>query len=111
VAVDIYDQSVYVQEYAPPNSISEKVARERFGEVKQAVKEFAANYRGKTHYKERRRQKGDSQYQRVAEGPSDIIEVTEGRGRFEVNLSDYLDTGLFLDHRPVRALIGDLVKG
>ena len=111
VAVDIYDQSVYVQEYAPPATISEKVARERFAEVKQAVKEFSANYRGKTHYKERRRQKGDSQYQRATEGASDIIEVTEGRGRFEVNLSDYLDTGLFLDHRPVRAMIGDLVKG
>jgi len=111
VAVDIYDQSVYVQEYAPPATISEKVARERFAEVKQAVKEFSAHYRGKTHYKERRRQKGDSQYQRATEGASDIIEVTEGRGRFEVNLSDYLDTGLFLDHRPVRAMIGDLVKG
>jgi 23S rRNA (guanine2445-N2)-methyltransferase / 23S rRNA (guanine2069-N7)-methyltransferase len=111
VAVDIYDQSVYVQEYAPPATISEKVARERFAEVKQAVKEFSANYRGKTHYKERRRQKGDSQYQRSNEGASDIIEVTEGRGRFEVNLSDYLDTGLFLDHRPVRAMIGELVKG
>ena len=111
VAVDIYDQSVYVQEYAPPATISEKVARERFAEVKQAVKEFSANYRGKTHYKERRRQKGDSQYQRATEGASDIIEVTEGRGRFEVNLSDYLDTGLFLDHRPVRAMIGELVKG
>ena len=111
VAVDIYDQSVYVQEYAPPATISEKVARERFAEVKQAVKEFSANYRGKTHYKERRRQKGDSQYQRATEGASDIIEVTEGRGRFEINLSDYLDTGLFLDHRPVRAMIGDLVKG
>ena len=111
VAVDIYDQSVYVQEYAPPATISEKVARERFAEVKQAVKEFSAHYRGKTHYKERRRQKGDSQYQRATEGASDIIEVTEGRGRFEVNLSDYLDTGLFLDHRPVRAMIGELVKG
>lgn len=111
VAVDIYDQSVYVQEYAPPATISEKIARERFAEVKQAVKEFSANYRGKTHYKERRRQKGDSQYQRATEGASDIIEVTEGRGRFEINLSDYLDTGLFLDHRPVRAMIGDLVKG
>lgn len=111
VAVDIYDQSVYVQEYAPPASISEKIARERFAEVKQAVKEFSANYRGKTHYNERRRQKGDSQYQRNAEGASDIIEVTEGSGRFEINLSDYLDTGLFLDHRPVRAMIGDLVKG
>ena len=111
VAVDIYDQSVYVQEYAPPASISEKIARERFAEVKQAVKEFSANYRGKTHYNERRRQKGDSQYQRNAEGASDFIEVTEGSGRFEINLSDYLDTGLFLDHRPVRAMIGDLVKG
>ena len=111
VAVDIYDQSVYVQEYAPPASISEKIARERFAEVKQGVKEFSANYRGKTHYNERRRQKGDSQYQRNAEGASDIIEVTEGSGRFEINLSDYLDTGLFLDHRPVRAMIGDLVKG
>jgi 23S rRNA (guanine2445-N2)-methyltransferase / 23S rRNA (guanine2069-N7)-methyltransferase len=111
VAVDIYDQSVYVQEYAPPGTISEKVARERFAEVKQAVKEFSANYRGKTHYKERRRQKGDRQYQRNTEGASDIMEVAEGCGRFEVNLSDYLDTGLFLDHRPVRSMISDLVKG
>jgi 23S rRNA (guanine2445-N2)-methyltransferase / 23S rRNA (guanine2069-N7)-methyltransferase len=111
VAVDIYDQSIYVQEYAPPNTISEKVARERFAEIKQAVKEFSANFRGKIHYKERRRQKGDSQYQRLNEGPSETIQVNEGNAHFEVNLSDYLDTGLFLDHRPVRFLIGDMVKG
>lgn len=111
VAVDIYDQSIYVQEYAPPNTISEKVARERFAEIKQAVKEFSASFRGKIHYKERRRQKGDSQYQRLNEGPSETIQVSEGNAHFEVNLSDYLDTGLFLDHRPVRSLIGDMVKG
>ena len=111
VAVDVYDQSVYVQEYAPPNTISEKVARERFAEIKQAVKAFSINYRGKTHYKERRRQKGDSQYERTSEGASDIIEVNEGRAQFEVNLSDYLDTGLFLDHRPVRSIIANIVKG
>lgn len=111
VAVDIYDQSIYVQEYAPPNTISEKVARERFAEIKQAVKEFSANFRGKIHYKERRRQKGDSQYQRLNDGPSETIQVNEGNAHFEVNLSDYLDTGLFLDHRPVRSLIGDMVKG
>jgi 23S rRNA (guanine2445-N2)-methyltransferase / 23S rRNA (guanine2069-N7)-methyltransferase len=111
VAVDIYDQSIYVQEYAPPNTISEKVARERFGEIKQAVKEFSASFRGKIHYKERRRQKGDSQYERLNDGPSDTIHVSEGNALFEVNLSDYLDTGLFLDHRPVRGLIGEMVKG
>ena len=111
VAVDIYDQSIYVQEYAPPSTISDKLARERFAQVKQAVKQFAAEYRGKIYYKERRRQKGDSQYERVGDGASDILQVNEGRARFEVNLSDYLDTGLFLDHRPVRALLGELVKG
>ena len=111
VAVDIYDQSIYVQEYAPPNTISEKVARERFGEIKQAVKEFSASFRGKIHYKERRRQKGDSHYERLNDGPSDTIHVSEGNALFEVNLSDYLDTGLFLDHRPVRGLIGEMVKG
>ena len=111
VAVDIYDQSIYVQEYAPPSTISDKLARERFTQVKQAVKQFAADYRGKIHYKERRRQKGDNQYERVGDGASDIIQVNEGSARFEVNLSDYLDTGLFLDHRPVRTLLAELVKG
>ena len=88
--------------------MSDKLARERFTQVKQAVKQFAADYRGKIHDKERRRQKGDNQYERVGEGASDIIQVNEGRARFEVNLSDSLDIGLFLDHRPVRALLAEL---
>jgi 23S rRNA (guanine2445-N2)-methyltransferase / 23S rRNA (guanine2069-N7)-methyltransferase len=111
VAVDIYDQSIHVQEYSPPNTISEKVARARFSEIKQAIKQFSVDYKGKIHYKERRRQKGDSQYQRLSEGPSETIGVFEGKAHFEINLSDYLDTGLFLDHRPVRSLIADLANG
>ena len=111
VAVDIYEDSVHVQEYLPPNTIDDKIARERFAEVKQAVKEFAKDARGHIHYKERRRQKGDSQYERFNEGPSDIITVYEGDAQFEANLSDYLDTGLFLDHRPVRRMVTELAKG
>jgi len=111
VAVDIYGESVHVQEYAAPNTIDDKVARERFAEVKQAVKLFAKDLRGHVHYKERRRQKGDSQYERFNEGPSETLAVQEGQGQFEVNLSDYLDTGLFLDHRPVRRLVAELAQG
>ena len=111
VAVDIYGESVHVQEYAAPNTIDDKVARERFAEVKQAVKSFAKDLRGHVHYKERRRQKGDSQYERFNEGPSETLAVQEGQGQFEVNLSDYLDTGLFLDHRPVRQLVAELAQG
>ena len=111
VAVDIYGESVHVQEYAAPNTIDDKVARERFADVKQAVKSFAKDLRGHVHYKERRRQKGDSQYERFNEGPSETLAVQEGQGQFEVNLSDYLDTGLFLDHRPVRRLVAELAQG
>jgi 23S rRNA (cytosine1962-C5)-methyltransferase len=39
------------------------------------------------------------------------IVVQENGARFKVNLTDYLDTGLFLDHRPTRALVKDIAKG
>lgn len=111
VAIDIYEDSVHVQEYAAPGTIDDAVARERFSEVKQAVKEFASEVDGKIFYKERRRQKGDNQYRRFNEGPSETQVIHEGEAQFEANLSDYLDTGLFLDHRPVRRLVADLAKG
>ena len=111
VAIDIYEDAVHVQEYAPPGTIDDRVARERFAEVKQAVKEFASEVDGQIHYKERRRQKGDNQYQRFNEGSSQTMVVYEGRAQFEANLSDYLDTGLFLDHRPVRRMVAELAKG
>ena len=55
-AIDVYGQSFYVQEYAPPSSVTEKVARVRFNEIKEAVKQFSSGYRGKVYYSERRRQ-------------------------------------------------------
>ncbi|MEI6873833.1 MAG: class I SAM-dependent methyltransferase [Spirochaetota bacterium] len=58
----------------------------------------------------RRRQRGINQYERVDGGAAERV-VTEGGLSFIVNLSDYLDTGLFLDHRPTRALVRSLSKG
>ncbi|MFL2530888.1 MAG: bifunctional 23S rRNA (guanine(2069)-N(7))-methyltransferase RlmK/23S rRNA (guanine(2445)-N(2))-methyltransferase RlmL [Porticoccaceae bacterium] len=110
-AIDIYEQRIYVQEYAAPSTIEAHVAKKRFDTIKRAVKEFAGDRFEKVYYKERRRQKGDSQYQRLNDESSESIVVNEGRARFEVNLSDYLDTGLFLDHRPVRAMLGELCQG
>lgn len=39
------------------------------------------------------------------------FEVEEGGGKFLINLKDYLDTGLFLDHREARKLIGQMSRG
>ena len=110
-AIDVYGQSFYVQEYAPPSSVTEKVARVRFNEIKEAVKQFSSGYRGKVYCSERRRQQGNRQYERASDSKFEVLEVIEGKARFELNLSDYLDTGLFLDHRPVRSMVAELSKG
>jgi 23S rRNA (guanine2445-N2)-methyltransferase / 23S rRNA (guanine2069-N7)-methyltransferase len=60
--------------------------------------------------KVRRPQKGADQYQKLRD-EGRFIEVLEGGLRFLVNLKDYLDTGLFLDHRPTRVMIRDLAEG
>ncbi|MFP4376932.1 MAG: class I SAM-dependent methyltransferase [Spirochaetales bacterium] len=59
------------------------------------------------YYKTRRKTGRDEQYERVST-QSKTITVTEAGLQFEVNLSDYTDTGLFLDHRLTRAMVGEL---
>lgn len=54
--------------------------------------------------KTRRRMRGDAQYERLGSAAAERV-VEEGGLSFLVNLSDYLDTGLFLDHRPLRARV------
>ncbi|MFA5630581.1 MAG: bifunctional 23S rRNA (guanine(2069)-N(7))-methyltransferase RlmK/23S rRNA (guanine(2445)-N(2))-methyltransferase RlmL [Porticoccaceae bacterium] len=113
VAIDLYGDAIHVQEYAPPASVDANKARQRLRDVRQALSHLYPQSRDKLHFKERRRQSGDAQYQpqnpwnRKAQG----FVVTEGAAKFEINLDDYLDSGLFLDHRPVRAMIGDMARG
>jgi 23S rRNA (guanine2445-N2)-methyltransferase / 23S rRNA (guanine2069-N7)-methyltransferase len=59
---------------------------------------------GRTFLKLRKRQRAGGQYDKV-DARQAVLTVKEGGLDFEVNLSDYLDTGLFLDHRPTRALV------
>jgi len=119
VAVDIYNDAVHVQEYAPPANIDEQQANKHLTEVRQALRYLYPDSSKKLFFKERRRQKGDNQYQRQNSNErqnncsrdNSIFTVQEGAAKFEVNLADYLDTGLFLDHRPVRQMIAKMAKG
>jgi 23S rRNA G2069 N7-methylase RlmK/C1962 C5-methylase RlmI len=60
--------------------------------------------------KQRERQRGQAQYEKIA-GRGLTREIREGKYKFKVNLSDYLDTGLFLDRRSLRALVGADAEG
>ena len=64
----------------------------------------------RTFLKVRKRQRAGGQYEKVGERQA-IVAVHEGGLEFEVNLSDYLDTGLFLDHRQTRAMVRAEAEG
>jgi 23S rRNA (cytosine1962-C5)-methyltransferase len=61
------------------------------------------------HLKRRERQRGVSQYEKLEDETAEVFVVREAGHRFEINFDTYLDTGLFLDHRPARALVAERV--
>jgi len=105
IAVDIYGKWLHIQEYAPPKSVAEEVAKERFTAAVEAIKEILGVRSNRIFYKRRQRQRGRDQYTKQ-DSSGKFYEVREGICSFLVNFTDYLDTGLFLDHRPVRQRIG-----
>ena len=110
VAVDRYGDWVVVQEYAPPKTVDANKARLRLFDVIAATQSVLQLPGNRLILKTRERQKGKSQYQKMGE-KGDFIEVSEYHARLWVNLTDYLDTGLFLDHRIARRLLGQMSKG
>ena len=116
-AVDVYQEAdgqqrqfLHVQEYAAPDTIPEADTRRRFGELLAALHEVFALPREQIVVKTRARGKGGSKYGRMDQSGEFFI-VTEGAARLRVNLHDYLDTGLFLDHRPLRMRIANEARG
>ena len=110
VAIDRYEQWLHVQEYAPPATVDATRARERLEQVMAALPAALELPAENVFLKVRQRQRGSSQYQKQAQ-QGRFHEVHEGPGRFLVNFSDYLDTGLFLDHRLTRQRLGEQAAG
>lgn len=109
-SVDIYDKWIHVQEYAPPKTIEEKVAKQRFNLGLAVIREVFGVNRDRIFIKTRSRQRGKTQYQKKGSSQKMYV-VQEGKCYFLVNFTDYLDTGLFLDHRPIRHQIGEMSRG
>ncbi len=104
-AIDIYEGThVHLQEYAPPASIPEEDAQRRLDELIQATERATGIDIERIHVKQRKAQKGKEQYEKLDDEKNFFI-MREHEHMFFVNFTDYLDTGIFLDHRPVRAMI------
>ncbi len=110
VALDLYEDWVHVQEYEPPRSVDQDKARLRLAQVMAVIPDVLEVPPAQVFLKVRKRQKGSDQYEKIA-SDGEFHEVREGPCRFWVNFTDYLDTGLFLDHRLTRQLVGKLAEG
>jgi 23S rRNA (guanine2445-N2)-methyltransferase / 23S rRNA (guanine2069-N7)-methyltransferase len=110
VAVDCYGDWVHVSEYAAPATVDPAAADARLRDVIAAIPSALHVEPRKVVLKQRSRQRGSNQYERVAQ-LGEFLQVREGDAQLLVNLTDYLDTGLFLDHRPVRREIAARAAG
>jgi len=114
LAVDVYGTDdgdwLHVQEYEPPATVDARQAQARLRAALTALPEALDIAHERMVFKVRRRQRGREQYERQAEQGRFLV-VREGRCRLLVNLTDYLDTGLFLDHRTVRLWLAENAAG
>ncbi len=110
LAIDLYGDEIHLQEYQAPKDIPPQKAERRVRDAVTALMQIFEVDQSSIHVKQRMRQKGKSQYQRQDQRGL-FKEVSEGSLKFRVNLSDYLDTGLFLDHRLTRQLLQSLAAG
>ena len=111
-AIDVYTSDpdgqvwLHVQEYAAPAEIPEATTRRRLNELLAAARDVFALPKERIALKTRSIGKGGSKYGNLDQR-GEFLAVREGDARLRVNLFDYLDTGLFLDHRPLRLRIAE----
>jgi 23S rRNA (guanine2445-N2)-methyltransferase / 23S rRNA (guanine2069-N7)-methyltransferase len=109
VAIDIYGEYLVIQEYAAPKTIDEQKATKRLQEVLYWAPKVLQVPTDKVILKTRAKQTGKNQYQRVDKSKQSIT-INEHGALFKINLWDYLDTGLFLDHRKTRQIVAKKSK-
>ncbi|MCC7198479.1 MAG: bifunctional 23S rRNA (guanine(2069)-N(7))-methyltransferase RlmK/23S rRNA (guanine(2445)-N(2))-methyltransferase RlmL [Gammaproteobacteria bacterium] len=117
-AIDLYQADpagsggrwLYVQEYAPPATVDPARARVRREEALAQLAEVTGVPEKDIYLRTRRQQKGTAQYEKLDQ-VGEFVAVDEGGLKLLVNFTDYLDTGLFLDHRITRKRLGELARG
>ncbi|HZZ71649.1 MAG TPA: class I SAM-dependent methyltransferase [Pirellulales bacterium] len=110
LAIDRYENYLAIAEYDRPHNRTDLEQRKWLDQMLESAMSVLQIPRERIFLKRRERQTGRAQYQKQVVQQA-VLNVQEGGHRFEVNLSDYLDTGLFLDHRITRGLVEQEAAG
>lgn len=109
--IEVYEERLYVSEYKRMHHMSDEEHEQWLEGAKKVMSEVMGVEEEKIFMKLRKRKENRlDQYQRIQEEKNEFI-VHENGLKFIVNLSDYLDTGLFLDHRITRQMIREMSAG
>ena len=109
--IEIYETRIYVAEYKRHHELSDAAHEQWWEGSKEIISEITGISKENIFQKLRKRKESRlDQYQKIAENKNEFI-VKENGLQFIVNLSDYLDTGLFLDHRITRQMVRESVNG
>ena len=113
VAVDIYPPEAVIQEYAPPKTVDPVAAAGRLNEAVRAVQSWLKLDESEVKLKKRKKQRGKNQYEKNIEKESSGKRriIREHGLKFFIDTTTYLDTGIFLDSRPIRAMLKESAAG
>jgi len=107
LVVDRYEDHLHISEYDRPDERTPAQHADWLDMMVRTAGEVLGIDKQNVFLKKRRRQKGERQHERVSKEQR-LVTAGEGGLKFIVNLSDYVDTGLFLDHRTTRSMVRDL---
>lgn len=111
LSIDMYDDKLYIAEYRRRHGMEDEAHDNWLNATLEVVEKIIAIPQADMYIKQRQRKQGRlGQYQKVNE-EKEYFTVNESGLQFKVNLSDYLDTGLFLDHRVTRGMVREEAKG
>lgn len=108
--IDVYEDKIYLSEYKANHQLSEEDYENWLQQSLQVIAKVTGTPADKIYLKQRKRKSDrQDQYQKTGD-EMEFFTVHEAGLNFKVNLTDYLDTGLFLDHRSTRGLVRQQVK-
>jgi len=106
ICVELYEEYIYIAEYNRRHALTDEEHEIWFEETKKIISNMTGVPVDHMYVKLRKRMSHrEGQYEKEAVTESKIITVNENGLQFLVNLTDYLDTGLFLDHRVTRQMV------
>jgi 23S rRNA (cytosine1962-C5)-methyltransferase len=108
--IELYEDKVYMAEYKRRHSLNDEEYELWWKESSKVITEITGVGEENIFFKMRKRKAGRlGQYQKLDEQKNEFV-VSEGGLQFIVNLADYLDTGLFLDHRITRQMVKEMAR-